>query len=94
MAIWLDAGFALLAALTDPFWNPNVAFVFHAFPLPYHRSGFTSSQAVRVVVDHLLFSREDGALPEVVAFRKVPHAQSPWIQYPEGGRVQGWESVC
>eukprot|EP00930_Biecheleria_cincta_P100928 TRINITY_DN92547_c0_g1_i1.p1 TRINITY_DN92547_c0_g1~~TRINITY_DN92547_c0_g1_i1.p1 ORF type:complete len:232 (-),score=30.54 TRINITY_DN92547_c0_g1_i1:88-783(-) len=51
---------------TKAFWNnilhPLLAeqrytlvgtFVFHAFPLPYHRSGFTSAQAIRVVTKHL-----------------------------------------
>lgn len=70
-ALWFEKVHPLLAV---PKYADHVAFVYHAFPLPYHRSGFTSSQAVRVVTDHLLFSKEDGALPEVAAFKQVADA--------------------
>mmetsp|Transcript_30697 Transcript_30697/g.55694 ORF Transcript_30697/g.55694 Transcript_30697/m.55694 type:complete len:230 (-) Transcript_30697:3-692(-) len=39
--------------LSEERYTNGGSFVFHAFPLPYHRSGFTSAQAVRVLTKHL-----------------------------------------
>jgi hypothetical protein len=68
-ALWEKIMHPLLAE-TD--YVKGVSFIFHAFPLPYHRSGFTSAQAVRVVMRHLSSTIvPPGWLPEPVAFRRA-----------------------